>query len=439
LTLWEFGFFNSVMHGRLTTFLIVFMALSGCKSWKAPVPVDQVDFMDRARTEEHKGLRVTVGVPDRNQTKQIFGTSLYDSRIQPVWVEVENRTTNEYSLIKSGMDRNYYSPLEVAWKRKAGGKKTKAAMREFFFFMDFPNPVLPGETASGFIFTDLDEGFKGVLVDLLSDHDVVSMSFVVEVPGLVTDLKQREFKELYRDIVDIQSEDELRMILASLPAATTDKKGENFGDPLNIAFVGDPQNIFSALIRSDWHVTEVTYAASNWKTVKSFLFGARYLYSPISPLYVFGRSQDLGLQRARHSINTRNHMRLWMMPYRYEGYPVWLGQISRDIGVKMSKRTIVTHAIDPDVDETRNGLVGDLAYSQALGAVAFVKGSQRSDAEDLHYNLSPDVYYSDGLRAVLFFKERPHALDEIRLLDWEEPNRTKERMKALQDFKARTE
>lgn len=427
------------MRTRLTILCCLCLFLAGCRTWKTPVPVEQVEFLDRAETEERDGLRVTVGVPDRNQTKKIFGTSLYKSRIQPVWVEVENKTDLEFTLIKNGMDRNYYSPLEVAWKRKAGGKKTKAAMREFFFSMDFTNPIAPGETASGFIFTNLDEGFKGILVDLLSSKEMVSMSFVVEVPGLVTDYHQREFEEIYRDITEIESLDELRVILEMMPAATTDKKGEAFGDPLNMAFVGDPQDIFSALIRSDWHVTEVTYAASNWKTVKSFLFGARYNYSPISPLYLFGRSQDLGLQKARNSINSRNHMRIWMLPYTYEGHAVWLGQISRDIGVKTSKRTLMTHAIDPDLDETRNGLIGDLAYSQALGAVAFVKGSQVSTFDEPHYNLSPDVYYTDGLRAVLFFEERPRGLDEIHFIDWEKSSRPKDRIKALEEFLKRSE
>jgi hypothetical protein len=83
-------------------------------------------------------------------------------------------------------------------------------------------------------------------------------------------------------------------------------------------------------------------------------------------------------------------MRLWLTPYRYKKHPIWLGQISRVIGVNYSRRTLITHAIDPDVDETRNGLVGDLAYSQALGAVGFVKGSQRSSLDETHFNQTPD-------------------------------------------------
>ena len=102
---------------------------------------------------------------------------------------------------------------------------------------------------------------------------------------------------------------------------------------------------------------------------------------------------------------------------------MFLGQISRDIGVKFNKRTLTTHVIDPDVDDTRGTLTGSLAYSQALTKIAFVKGSQKSTVEDTHYNLTPDPYYSDGLRVVLFFDARPTTLDMIELLNWENQHR----------------
>ena len=47
---------------------------------------------------------------------------------------------------------------------------------------------------------------------------------------------------------------------------------------------------------------------------------------------------------------------------RFEGKPVFVGQISRDIGVRFTTKTWppVTHEIDPDIDEARNALIEDL-------------------------------------------------------------------------------
>jgi hypothetical protein len=85
----------------------------------------------------------------------------------------------------------------------------------------------------------------------------------------------------------------------------------------------------------------------------------------------------------------------------------------------VNKRTLTTHAIDPDADDTRNGLLQGRAYSLAMRAFGFVGGSQRSTLEDTYYNLTPDPYYSDGLRAVMFFSDRPNTIDQIDILEWE--------------------
>lgn len=401
---------------------LLLLGLAGCNpAWKAPEPIEAVPFLERAVSETRDGLTVTVGVPGRAETTRLFGTSLYNDRIQPVWIEVRNDTGQSYLLVKPGTDEDLFSPLEAAYQRKSGSKETQREMAVFFYRSSFHNPVPPGETRSGYLFTNLDEGFKAVNVDLVSTDEVASFTFVVQVPGLITDVDQVDLDAIWPEKFDFTEPGELRSALESLPCCTTNKKGDRNGDPLNIVFVGDRKDIFSALIRRGWHQTEVTYAASAWKTVKSFLFGSRYRYSPISPLYVYGRPQDMGAQKARGSVHLRNHMRVWQTPYRYRGDEVYIGQISRDIGVKLNWPTITTHAIDPDVDDTRDVLVGDLAYSQSLQAIAYVKGSQPSTMEDTHYNLTPDPYFSDGLRAVLFFGERPTGLNEIRFLDWE-PN-----------------
>ena len=80
-----------------------------------------------------------------------------------------------------------------------------------------------------------------------------------------------------------------------------------------------------------------------------------------------------------------------------------------------------THLIDPDVDEARQGLLQDLAYSQALAKFGYVKGVGACSRSAPRGNLTNDPYFTDGLRAVLFFGKRPMTLDKVALLDWELP------------------
>src|SRR6185503_1106617 len=147
----------------------------------------------------------------------------------------------------------------------------------------------------------------------------------------------------------------------------------------------------------------------------------RYAYAPISNLYLFGRPQDIALQKARDNVHRRNHLRLWRSAMLYHGKPVWVGQISRDIGSRLTihSPTLTTHKIDPDVDEARKALAEDMAYSQNLTQLGFVRGVGPAPQGAPSQNLTTDPYYTDGYRQVLVFDRHPTSLSEIEVLPWE--------------------
>ncbi len=84
--------------------------------------------------------------------------------------------------------------------------------------------------------------------------------------------------------------------------------------------------VWPTFIRAGWDLTTSLRAGSALKTGVAGLFGGRYRHAPISPLYVFGRPQDIALQKARDNTHQRNHLRLWLAPVTFEGMPVWIGQ-----------------------------------------------------------------------------------------------------------------
>ena len=149
------------------------------------------------------------------------------------------------------------------------------------------------------------------------------------------------------------------------------------------------------------------------------VFGSKYRTSPVSPLYLFDRPQDIALQKARSTVDERNHLRLWRTPVTLDGQNVFVGQISRDIGVKLSSKTFVTHKIDPVVDEARLYITLDMVASQTLQAVGYVKGVGYSDREAPRFNYTKDPFYTDGLRVVLILGDERLSLDSIEYLPWE--------------------
>jgi hypothetical protein len=190
--------------------------------------------------------------------------------------------------------------------------------------------------------------------------------------------------------------------LEALPSATMNAAQSRPGDPVNLVLIGDFETLLSGFA-ARWDESETITLATCWKTVRAFLWGSNYRYSPVSPLHLFGRDQDIALQRTRHSINERLHLRLWITPLAFEGKPVWVGQVSRDIGVRFTTKAwnLTTHRIDPNVDESRDYVIEDLMLAGRVEAAGYVGGVVACPHDAPHRNLTGDPYYTDGKRAVI--------------------------------------
>ena len=66
--------------------------------------------------------------------------------------------------------------------------------------------------------------------------------------------------------------------------------------------IGPEEEIWPAFITRGWDEAEIIYSASMGRTIVSSVFGRRYRYSPMSALYFYGRPQDVGLQKARQTV-----------------------------------------------------------------------------------------------------------------------------------------
>ena len=416
---------NTLKQFLIYPLALLVIVLQGCATTKPP-PADPLAYKNRTKSSVSGDVTVTVAVPTIAEAEAIYGVELKRKFIQPVWIEIKNEGTATYWFLPSGMDPNYFSPSEAAFAFHSGSKEANRQIDEKFQKLQFLNPVRPDSTVSGFLLTNLDEGFKAVDIDLISREEVKSFSFILSDPDFKADYKMVDFNTLYAadEITHIEEDEELRRELEKLPCCTSNAKGDAYGDPLNLVLIGEFSDIVPALVRRNWHGTEIIWSEALKRTIKSFLQGERYRYSPISPLHVYGRKQDVGWQKARGTINERNHMRFWLSPIRFRGQKVFVGQISRDIGVKFTLKspTISTHVIDPDVDEARRYFVEDMAYSQALARHGYVNGVGVVSRQEPRVNLVGDPFYTDGLRAVLFFDHRPFTLAEIGLIEWEKPS-----------------
>lgn len=412
---------------RLVVTALIVVEVLGSTTSAAQDSSSHAPYVARARSGTQGQVRVSAAALSSDESAAVYGSPLADKLIQPVWIQVENNDNVPYWLMFAGLDPNFFPASEAAEAMALRSSPRKLAeLDRRFSELAFRNPVPPGRTVSGFVLTNLHEGVKLLQIDLFADQRSRSFSLLAPVPGLRTDYKEsrvfdRDYVPPGGSVVDFTSDAEFTAALESLPCCATNEDGSRNGDPLNLVIIGGIEDAFPSLVRRGWSPTEVTWKGSVMRMMSSAMSRERYPYAPISNLYLFGRPQDIALQKARDNIHQRNHLRLWRSVMLYHGKPVWVGQISRDIGSRLTihSSTFTTHKIDPDVDEAARALLEDLVYSQGLRAIGLVKGVGAAPKSAPRENLTTDPYYTAGMRSVLLFDSTPTSLTQIEMLPWQ--------------------
>ena len=407
---------------------------------------EERDFLQRAVVQREGDLVVELSVLDDRESARFFGVPLARRGIQPVWLRITNSGTQPWRLRLASLDPSYFPPLEaafinhfgvgkqligfglLAWLwlpllillpfRVFGAWSCNQRMNAYFQEHGIGSAmVLPNHELAGFVFTTHDAGTKQVTVTLAGAATVKTFSFSIPIPGLKLDHGSKRLEELENSAETIDCDEaELRQRLTQQPRSTTNRRGTVEGDPLNLVVIGDFDTILHGL-GARWDETETISLNSCWRMFKAFLLGSEYRYSPVSSLFVHGRSQDFALQKTRHTINQRLHLRLWLTPLRFMGKPVWIGQVSRDIGVRFTLKTwnLTTHAIDANVDEARDYVLDDLMGAGRVSHVAYVPGVQACVRTAPRRNLTGDPFFTDGLRVVAVFSA---TRTEPTFLNW---------------------
>ncbi len=168
------------------------------------------------------------------------------------------------------------------------------------------------------------------------------------------------------------------------------------GDPLNVGLVGSRAAVVRALTASGWDPADPVTLRTSLEIAGSVLRDKPYPDAPVSPLFVFGRQQDLAFERpAGASPKQRHHVRFWEVPgLGRTGAPLWIGAITFDRSVGLSHTTgQITHHIGPDVDRERDDLMAGLSEHGWLVQLYQVTGV---GATLLGRNGGGDPYYTDG-------------------------------------------
>lgn len=172
------------------------------------------------------------------------------------------------------------------------------------------------------------------------------------------------------------------------------------GDPINIALLGSQEDVVRAMAAAGWYAADPITFATSLRIVADSLMRRPDDDAPVSPLFLFGRKEDLAFEQPvaggpRH----RHHVRFWQWSETRDGRPVWFGAATYDERVGLSYTTgQVTHHIGPDVDAERDLIVDELRAHGLMGGVEWI--------DDFHRvregrNGGGDPWRTDGRLAVV--------------------------------------
>jgi len=163
-------------------------------------------------------------------------------------------------------------------------------------------------------------------------------------------------------------------VFAKLPRRVADKDG-NPGDMVNFLILGSEDAMKNVFTAAGWVKVDADVRGTVLHGILESISKESYLTMPMSPLYLFGRSQDFGWAHAEpiKVVASRNHLRIWKAPFEVDGRTLWVGAATHDIGFERDERNDgVTHKIDPDIDLERDYVEKTLISTGLVSEVTHV-------------------------------------------------------------------
>lgn len=370
------------------------------------------------------GVTVTASVLTDAQAREVYGADLAGKGIQAVWMRVSNKTSTEQWMLAAHLDPDYFTADEAAYLfRRRWIGLGYADRQQRFRDLTMRARIGAGETHEGHVLVPRKEGGRFVEITTNGGGKVRRFGFPLRTPDGHFDFERMDVAEIQKttrppDLTRAQ----LRKRLEQVPATATDKDATTDGDPLNLVVIGEAPLMMSAMSECGWAFTHRIDGTTVRRMITAALRGNPYLTAPVSSLYLFGRKQDVAFQRARGNLSQRNHLRLWLAPFTADGRPVWIGQVSRDIGIKLTSQspTLTTHVIDPMVDESRQFVLESLLFRFRISDFGFSRASDPAPRSRPRRNLTGDTYVTDGLRLVVILSGEPVSSEKVRNLGWDQ-------------------
>ena len=383
----------------IPTFLLLLGACGG-RSLVVP-PFDSSGIESRAAVQTEDFITVRAAVLSPTEAEEMYGVDLYAGGVQPVWIEVQNAGDETLRFAPVGTDREYFSPLEVAYVNRGGlSKESRDAMNRRFYRSAMRRDVGAGASISGIVLTHAEPGTKGFNVDLFGSEVSFRFTFFLTAPGFTPDHDSVDFNSLYEpaDARDVR-EDALPALVDEILCCIADATGvTSNGLPMNIALIGRGDEVLASLLRARWRETELSDPRNE--------LSGEHFYR--------GRAQDATMRyEGRNDSDGYYELRLWLSPYSVDGTQIWIGHVRHFINHRWQE-----DQPGPDIDIARSFLLQNLWYSSALKKYGRVVTGSAVALDESRQDFNSHGYFTDGAKLALWISGEPISSADVDETEW---------------------
>jgi hypothetical protein len=198
------------------------------------------------------------------------------------------------------------------------------------------------------------------------------------------------------------SEDDLAdlgNLALSMPTRTQDPETKHPSDLTNVLLIGTRDEIARAFRAAGWSEAQPDSIRNRIGCIRAAAEIHGFDGAPMTALLLNGEEADMSWQKGLNDVAKRHHIRIWKQPGMWYGQELWMAAATRDVDFAyMRPGRPFTHQIDAKIDEERDKVAYDLAFTSCAQLLAW---ESRQGMPRLTHNATGDPIATDTRMVVV--------------------------------------
>ena len=174
------------------------------------------------------------------------------------------------------------------------------------------------------------------------------------------------------ELSDAERHDLHRMV-AAIPDRTYAPNPHRPSDLTNVLLIGSHDEVAAAFSAAGWVQALPTSFRRRVRWLRAIGERRGFSSAPMSALLLNGMEPDMSWEKSFNDVTKRHHIRLWQQPGDWNGEELWIGAATRDIDLGyLRPGQRLTHKIAPDVDQEREKVAYDLAFTSCASVLGWI-------------------------------------------------------------------